>query len=874
MSATAQVSVRSAGGVTAADDTDDGACTWEHCSFREAINEANADPDPDTIFLSPAAAAAGPALAAGPARSEGPARTTSVLTGPLPPITTDLTIIGEGSAMSIIDADGSVANMRRGLDINGNIAVTLEGLTLQGGVSGGNGGGILVAGGASLATEDVAVVDNETHSAEGGGIAITGAGSTARLENTEVSNNRTFGENWPGGGISVLAGASLYVGNGWIKNNVVNEGWGGGIRGLDFDVIEIVDTEVENNSVLVGFGGGGIFAEAPGLPATGPGSPARQAGAGGMLIVGGSMIDGNNAAGWGGGARIEENVTAHVSNSTISGNTADQAGGAVELGNNATLTADNTNFDNNFATTVGGALALFGHSSATITGGSANGNSSGIHGGAVYMQEVTQVTSDGTTFDDNQTANGGGGAYVTDYAKLIVSNGSISNNTGAFGGGAYMLSMAPAGAPSFGSPIGGTPLRVAAPVSPTPFGAVVARQAPTPAEITVINSTVANNQATVFSAGGICAQGGTLTIMGSMIMNNQAADSGGGVYSDFGAVVNVTSSEITSNSAGGAGGGFWLDPGTAVLDQLSVSGNTSGAGGGGMLTTQNVTLSNSTVSGNTAVLTGGGVIGGTTGPFTVHNSTISGNTADDGGGLFVGFGPATLTNVTITGNSATTQGGGASVYPTGVVTFTNTLFAANQGPAGDENCTVVGAGSLSSGGGNLADDATCAGLTMPTDQTDTPAGLDPNLADNGGPTLTHALLSGSRAIDAGVDVGETTDQRGFDLVGADDTGSFESTEPQPNRDPVADIVANPASVQAGDNNQTVVTIDGSGSSDPDGDMLTFQWTVQSGTFVNGTTSTDSVIQVTFPGNGAYGVTLIVSDGRGGSDSTNLVIPLS
>ena len=33
MSATAQVSVRSAGGVTAADDTDDGACTWEHCSF-------------------------------------------------------------------------------------------------------------------------------------------------------------------------------------------------------------------------------------------------------------------------------------------------------------------------------------------------------------------------------------------------------------------------------------------------------------------------------------------------------------------------------------------------------------------------------------------------------------------------------------------------------------------------------------------------------------------------------------------------------------------------------------------------------------------------------------------------------------------------
>ena len=102
----------------------------------------------------------------------------------------------------------------------------------------------------------------------------------------------------------------------------------------------------------------------------------------------------------------------------------------------------------------------------------------------------------------------------------------------------------------------------------------------------------------------------------------------------------------------------------------------------------------------------------------------------------------------------------------------------------------------------------------------------------------------------------------------------QAAPPQPNQDPVADIVANPTSVPGGDNNQTIVTIDGSGSSDPDGDMLTFEWTVQSGTFVNGTTSTDPVIQVTFPGLGTYTVTLTVSDGRGGSDSTQLLIPLS
>ena len=247
--------------------------------------------------------------------------------------------------------------------------------------------------------------------------------------------------------------------------------------------------------------------------------------------------------------------------------------------------------------------------------------------------------------------------------------------------------------------------------------------------------------------------------------------------------------------------------------------------------------------------------------------------ADTGGG-FIAFGTAALTNATITGNSATTDGGGVSIQTAGAVTSTNTLLAANQGP-GPQNCSVVEAGVFLSGGGNLSDDATCTALTMPTDQNSTPAGLDSNLADNGGPTLTHALLPGSAAIDAGVDVGETTDQRGASVEGPDDTGAYESSgEPPPNRFPVADIVASPTSVPGGDNNQTVVTISGSGSSDPDGDPLTFQWTVPSGTFVMGTTSTDPEIQVTFPGIASYSVSLTVSDGRGGSDSAMLEIPLS
>ena len=871
---TAQVLVTGAAGVTAADDADDGACTWDHCSLREAINEANADVDADTIFLSPDAAPS-PARARGPTRSEGPALITTVLTGALPTITGDLTIVGEGSTESIIDADASLADMRRVLHIDGAM-VMLQGLTVQGGVSAGDGGGILVDGGGYLIAEDVAVVDNETRNAFGGGIGITGAGSMARLQNTEVSNNRTFGVSRPGAGIQVASDAALYVTDGQIRGNVVGDGWGAGVWGFDFAAIEIVNTDIEDNTVLVGFGGGGgILAELPLNPA----AISRQAAGGGTVTISGSTISGNSTPGGGGGGRLLNGVVASIDNSTITGNSAANGGG-LELGS-ADATIDNSNIDDNTATSHGGGFLMYGDASVVMTGGTVNGNTSGPNGGGgFYMQAATSVHADGSIINGNQTGGGGGGAAVFQYAKCTLMNGSIDDNVAGFGGGAYMAG--PPGPSSSPSSIEGTPFDGPAPVPPNPTGSsptpamVAARQVgPTPPEINVISSTVDNNQATTFDAGGLCALGGTLTVTNSVVSNNQAAGKAGGVNAEFGAVVNVTGSDIIDNTAAGPGGGLWLEPGTTVLDQLFISGNTTGVNGGGLSALQNVTLSNSTVSDNTAVNIGGGVVGGFTGPFTVSNSTISGNTAADGGG-FGGFGPATLTNVTITGNSATTQGGGARIQnAVGLVTLTNTLFSANPGPAGDQNCFVVGAGTFLSGGGNLSDDATCGALTLPTDQTSTPAGLDPILADNGGPTLTHALLPGSAAIDAGVAGGPAADQRGSDRDAMPDVGAYEAdATPPPNQDPVANIVANPTSVGAGDNNQTVVTLNGLGSSDPDGDALTYAWTVPSGTFVMGTTNTDSVIQVTFPGSGDYTITLTVDDGRGGSNTAQLIVPLS
>lgn len=92
--------------------------------------------------------------------------------------------------------------------------------------------------------------------------------------------------------------------------------------------------------------------------------------------------------------------------------------------------------------------------------------------------------------------------------------------------------------------------------------------------------------------------------------------------------------------------------------------------------------------------------------------------------------------------------------------------------------------------------------------------------------------------------------------------------------PTASFTASPNSVPAGDGNQTVVTLDASASSDPDGDPLSYSWTVPNGTFVEGTSASSEIAKVTFPGIAPYDVTLTVTDPDGNSDSTTVTVGLS
>gem|GEM_PF-6432587 len=243
------------------------------------------------------------------------------------------------------------------------------------------------------------------------------------------------------------------------------------------------------------------------------------------------------------------------------------------------------------------------------------------------------------------------------------------------------------------------------------------------------------------------------------------------------AAVTVTFSGLTisNGSNPGSGGGIYNPAGTVNVDRCTISGNQAihGGSGAGIYNAGTLNVTNSTISGNQNSTGNGGGIVNSAGTTNITNSTISGNSGNaTGGGIYNIFGgTVNVTNSTIVGNTAAnpnSNGGGGGIYNAeGTVTVKNSIIAMNSSATLGPDVL----GTFVSAGFNLIgkrDGST--GLTSSTDQSGTVASpLDPKLdprglQNNGGPTRTIALLSGSPAIDKGTSVGLTghltTDQRG------------------------------------------------------------------------------------------------------------------
>ena len=269
------------------------------------------------------------------------------------------------------------------------------------------------------------------------------------------------------------------------------------------------------------------------------------------------------------------------------------------------------------------------------------------------------------------------------------------------------------------------------------------------------------------TGGGILNDSGKLYLDSTAIENNVAGFSGGGIAISNG-YAHIIKSMIAENSAIYYGGGLYTTTGGSVLVWDSAFSSNQADLGGGIFTNDSVQLFNVAVNNNI-----GQAIFGDSGSFVdAENVTISGNQDNvnyPGYTAITNYGYMSLTHATIANNPSSNNviviGSGATLN------FTNSILAGN----GTGTCSNWG-GTINRYGHNIEDTDTC-GFIVPEDMVNTDPELGP-LSDIGGPTPTHAILPGSKAINAADDVYcPYTDQRGVPRAFGlhCDIGAFEST---------------------------------------------------------------------------------------------------
>src|SRR5688572_23024288 len=287
-----------------------------------------------------------------------------------------------------------------------------------------------------------------------------------------------------------------------------------------------------------------------------------------------------------------------------------------------------------------------------------------------------------------------------------------------------------------------------------------------------LRTALAGGGTVTFGCDGTIQLTNTLVIAQNTILDGSGHAvvlSGGGLVRPFivNSGVQLTLKAVTvANGFGSPHAGALLNNGSTLLIDCTFSNNLSlgsiSFGGAIFHGNGSLGIAGSTFIGNRAVGTNstsglGGAIGGgylgQSGPVGITNCTFFGNSGTGGGAILItcsgANGPVTILNSTFVSNT-----NGALSYCNGFgpnkMTIKSTILAYNNGP----NCTGV-----DDGGHNISSDSS-GGFTHPFSLENIDPLLGP-LANNGGPTLTLALLATSPAIDASGPTDCTAmDQRG------------------------------------------------------------------------------------------------------------------
>jgi predicted outer membrane repeat protein len=404
--------------------------------------------------------------------------------------------------------------------------------------------------------------------------------------------------------------------------------------------------------------------------------------------------------------------TLTLNNLTLQGGHSTGEGGAINVAAGGGLILNNDVIQNNSAAN-GGAIANAG--SMAITAVAFTGNSATGDGGAIFNGGGALAGLSHLTFSGNAAALNGGAIYQAGASMTIGSCGFVNNTASQQGGAidqaAGTLDLANSTFTGNTASLNGGALFI-------------------DADASLANVSISGGSAQ--SGGAIYQNSGTLTLATTVLSGNTATQDGGAIATS-GGTLTMTGSEFDNNVAANRGGGLMAGGTTTTLTAVTFNANQAQQGGGVHASSGNVALTNVTLSGNAGTNQGGGVYAGTS--VTLLNVTLADNTSGSGGGVY------------------TTDNGSQ-------VTMTNTLFSSNSG--GNANK------SLSSGGNNLSTDNTTGAEIVVAS-----AGLAA-LADNGGGTLTCALLVGSAAINTGNSAAAPpTDQRNVARAGAADIGAYE-----------------------------------------------------------------------------------------------------